>query len=103
MPEFDESITASINELLAMPEADRERTRDEARSTAMAFTDEAITRQWATELRTAVARKQAKGSQFQLVFAPDHIGWLGELESLAPSALVRSGASMRRASVDSHS
>lgn len=163
------AVTASINELLAMPEADRERMRDAARSTALQFTDEAITRRWAAELDAAVARKQAGDRRFTLVagdcrlskdddgsvrvavtlkldparvkpdevtialagsqplaevrapaelrahwllagrytatavFSPDRIGWLGELESLEPSALVRSGASVRRASVDGRS
>ncbi|WP_193509702.1 glycosyltransferase [Cryobacterium sp. BB736] len=164
-----DAVAGCVTQLIAMPEPDRERMRDAARSTALQFTDEAITRRWAAELDAAVARKQVGGRRFTLVagdcrlskdddgsvrvsvtlkldparvtpdevtialagsqplaelrapaelrshwllagrytatavFSPDRIGWLGELESLEPSALVRSGASVRRASAGGQS
>jgi poly(glycerol-phosphate) alpha-glucosyltransferase len=55
-----EALAAAIERLVTMPEKDRERMRRAAVTSARRFTDEAVTAQWARELRRARRRARRR-------------------------------------------
>ncbi|MGG7463531.1 glycosyltransferase [Plantibacter sp. YIM 135347] len=63
VPDGDQAaVTAAVERLLSLPQAEVERMRANARSSARRFSDEEVTREWAAELQRAARRKRVKPS-----------------------------------------
>ncbi|MFZ4894159.1 glycosyltransferase [Plantibacter sp. Mn2098] len=61
-PGDEQALQAAVQRLLALPPAEIERMRTNARASAERFDDDAVTRDWSSELRLAAKRKRRRPS-----------------------------------------